>query len=802
MPVDVVFSSDLSETAIGYDIVEILEWTDTITDAQSSVAFQQAMLRVSSEAGLSIQGPPVASLESTGVDRSGTIPSGLDTVLTAGDSSTGVLPVVWPGPTLEDVPRTMPGGLEGMFEDDSALQSDEDEDEDEQNIALKETLARIETRLKEARERPVRPDLAAELFNELRRYGPRFRGQARAVSNDDLMSKVTPEKEAKWWEAQGLTPQDVNDFKRGAMLAGLINPLGTLLMNAVNYIGAPGFGLAAGSAWANFGTGVAASVLSPLVNAWLQSGTVEICEQARERAGFSVKLDKNQIHDRHWPAELASKVTTAAKDFAANGEALRRHLNALLREPELSADGMDTYSFENRDLTVLDPVDVRRSVSERHTLEANEVEDEDESNREKIVAALQNATPQQLTEIQATLASFQLAELEIESQQQALFMTQGSWERQKIGNSWQIIPRAARSPFSTLVGLGRGQDPDDANLDEQVSRISKYSEGANVGIQAAISMVIFAGNMGAAAFDIKNQHEYNNKLNLIYGDCLTEAGSANFAAGDVSAEDIDSDRLRGFLVSPEQALVNRISAIVDSTVKNLDEKINRRLARAKSPEPLELEEGFGVPKPIAIMQAMLADLKVEREHLKSGDLSRLPLDGMSAAILEGNSESFFSKLITKGVLAKYRKVGETSAQTGQRVGQTFHLLIFGSGAAAVVGKLGSAIVGGASRMSTPQNLGLVSTGLVLALAGAYYQSAAVNVKNNRRDNEGGDNEIGFMTQVLRGMRAGPIMHQAASKALSANAQVKQALSEATDIGRKAIILHAALEELQRSSPRE
>ncbi len=60
--------------------------------------------------------------------------------------------------------------------------------------------------------------------------------------------------------------------------------------------------------------------------------------------------------------------------------------------------------------------------------------------------------------------------------------------------------------------------------------------------------------------------------------------------------------------------------------------------------------------------------------------------------------------------------------------------------------------------------------------GAYFYSAAVDIKNNRRDNENGENAITFATQIIRGMFAAPIVVDAAKKVHAANDSVTKSLT--------------------------
>lgn len=649
-----------------------------------------------------------------------------------------------PDDQFDDPTRSMPGAWQ----------------EDDETAPSGDALKDLQERIRRDNSRPVDTEKAAQAINLVRRYGKGHRDEHRGRSNADLMSKVTDEVVTAWWEAQGANEQWVKDFKAGARNAGLINPWGTFLTNALNYIVAPAITAATGNPWAGFGAGVGFAIASPGLNATFQSGVVELCEQIRERTGPSVVPDKKQIHDKHWPSDLAEKVKGTAQTFTDRGERLVDTATSLITNHD------PTWS------------DIKHLTADQ------------------IADVLQHGDDQQRTQIEGVLGAFRDSETRMEQLQRDLFMTEASWERQSKGNKWQMIPRSARSPASTLVGLGRGMEELAADtsvrMDNAVSRIATLSAGASVGVQAGLTVLIFGGNMVAAAADITNQHEYNNIANLMYGDCFTESGNTSIASGQpVTSEDIDPDKLRKFIMTPDQARVKRLAAIVDSKIVQMEKEIEGIRTRAELPQPRAAEEGSALPADVAAdidaKQAAVEILKAEKALIKDNKLEELGPDSFSAGLLKGNLDGFFSSFMTEGVKAKYRKEGEFTSQLAQRIAQTFHLVIAGSGAAALVGKLGGAILGGASRASAGQILGLSAAGLVMGGIGAYYQSSAVNIKNNRRDNTGGEDEVGFGTQVLRGVLGAPLVWQAAKQMQAANEQVVAALEKmqtADDLARK------------------
>ncbi|WP_457578715.1 hypothetical protein [Ensifer adhaerens] len=479
------------------------------------------------------------------------------------------------------------------------------EESDNNQFALAvDALAILENKIKLDKAREVNTGLAASLFNSVRDYRRGRRGNDRSHSNADLMSSITDEVAMQWWQAQGLTEKEVREFRKGAFYAGLIDPWGTFLTSALSYIAVPAIGYTTGSPWASFGAGLAFSIATPALNAIQQSGVVELCDQARERVAHSISLNKDMIHDKHWPKDLASAVATAAENFAEKGAALTRSLDTLL-------------AAHNRTVPPAGHL-----ASEALT-------------KQRLLELLQYAREDDRKELEGLLRAFQESERTMEALQRELFMTEASRERQRIGNAWQIIPRALRSPASTLVGLGRGRDANEmaavmtTRMNNAVSRVSQFSAGTSVAIQAALSLLIFGGNMLAAAVDIRNQHEYNNIMNLVYGDCFNDAGRLKEKSGEAyTPDDVDPEKLRSFVLSPEQALVKRMIGIITSKISDIERRIENVTDKAKLSQPRAAEEGSEYPASIEadiqVMRDTVAALNRERELLQSAELRQLP----------------------------------------------------------------------------------------------------------------------------------------------------------------------------------
>lgn len=637
-------------------------------------------------------------------------------------------------------PPSMPGAWP---EEDEAPAAEESLKTDESLRALRKTIEDHEVR-------PVDQALAAEVINRVRRYGKGRRGDDQKIlSNDELMSKITAEDEKLWWKAQGLDDEVARALRSGAFYSGLVSPWGSFLTTGLNYVVAPLVGYAAGTPWATFGVGLGASILSPILNAAQQPAVSHLAEVVRTSIGPSVLLDKGIFHDKLWLQTLTGQVAAAALDFVGKGQTFTDTISVLLPAMDPAAEA-------------LTPAD--------------------------IVERLASAIPEDRERIRTSLQDFQGAEEKMEVLLLAMTTLWSMHKRRKVGNNWQILPRAARAPVATLVGLLR--------------RFAGYSEIKTIGVQTAAALLIFGGNIFASARDSMNQNEYNNKMNLMYGDCLTDSGQAKLRSGQpLSAIDIDPDKLRGFVESPEQALIDHISGVVRSRITELAGRIEPLKEELEVQRLKAVEEGIPLPAgaveteaEVEVMREMLAALEEEEKILESGMLDQLLPDSVVAALLQGKSD-----LVMQNIINRYKKKAEFSSQIAQRIGQTFHMIFFGSAGSSMVGKLSNAIVGGASHAAIPQTIGVAVIGAILCGLGAHFQSAAADIKNNRRSNAGGEQEIGWARQVFRGIFAAPIVGRDIFATNGARDEATEALKQMQEATRLASKVEEALVMLEQSA---
>ena len=161
---------------------------------------------------------------------------------------------------------------------------------------------------------------------------------------------------------------------------------------------------------------------------------------------------------------------------------------------------------------------------------------------------------------------------------------------------------------------------------------------------------------------------------------------------------------------------------------------------------VSLEEG---PDKQENYRLLLDLLKEDVAMLRAGHLSSLNPDGLARSLILSAEKSMLSPHLWGDIVAKYTW-REFSAQTAQRLGQSFHLGVFGSAVPSVIGKVLTAATGGARQASTLQTASISVVSGFLAAIGAMHQHLAISIKNNRRE---GEHDIGFKKQVLRGVMA-------------------------------------------------
>ena len=588
-------------------------------------------------------------------------------------------------------------------------------------------LARLADEFKVADERAVNPGQAAALINEVRRHGPRAHaepGVAPAATNDELMGHISEEHVQAWFEAQGVNAEQASAMRHAAFLSGLPNPSGTFLTNALQFIASPWLSSATHKPWNGTALGLATAFASAPLNALQQSAVVTVGESIRDHGGPVVVPDKKNINDRHFLPELARQLEQRVQDFSSHHEAAAQ-------------------------------------LAQAHGLDLPALHEEMAAQREqggdgRLPTALADLPAEALAALRRQGQRLLAAEEQLHVTQRDFLMTQGAHERQLKGNSWQAIPRTIRSPAAGLFSL-----------------LGKSGSGITGPIaQTVASLVITAGQHLAAGLDERNKQDYNNQLNLMYGDCLTETGHAKFARGEpVTAADIDSDKLRGFMQFPAQSFARQVARDLETQRAALSEDIDRRSTSSASGEAGAAQTAEAAD--LARDREALAHLESDIAHLKSGNLTQLHTGGLGESLLAATDGGVLSEALRRQVVGKYT-MREFSAQTAQRVGQMFHLGVLGSAVPSVTGKVVSAVMGGVKKSPAGVVVGIAGASGIMAGIGARSTHTAISVKNNRRE---ADPDIGLAAQVGRGVMGGLDEMNAQRAGKQASRAMNEALAE-------------------------
>jgi hypothetical protein len=578
-------------------------------------------------------------------------------------------------------------------------------------------LARLEAELAQAARREPCPELAAALINELRRHGPRAHVNAAAPAaetNDALMSHVTGAHLQSWFRAQGVTDEQAAALRRAALLSGLANPAGTFLSNALQFIAAPWLAASTHQAWNGAATGLATALASAPLNALQQSAVVTIGESIRDHGGPQVVTDKDHIGDKHFLPDVSRRLEQGIQEFS--GLHLEMERLAASHHLDLRALGME--------------MEAQREAR----------------GGARLPAALARLPAESLAALRQHGQRLLAAQKRLHRTQRDFLVTQGAHERQWNGNAWQALPRTLRGPAAGLFSLvGKGAT----------------TAGGPIA-QTVASLLITAAQHLAAGLDERNKQDYNNRLNLMYGDCLTAEGQARFARGEaIAAADIDLDKLRGFIRFPAQSLVGQVTRELELQRTALREHIDGRIGSSASGEDLARD------------REALARLEADISHLKRGSLARLSPGGMGESLLVAADGGVLSEALRRQMVRKYT-LREFSAQTAQRIGQMFHLGVLGSAAPSATGKVVSAMLGGVKKAPAGVVAGVAAASAVMAAVGARSTHTAIAVKNNRRE---ADPDIGFLAQVGRGVMGGLHEMNAQRRGKRASRAINETLAE-------------------------
>ncbi len=348
-------------------------------------------------------------------------------------------------------------------------------------------------------------------------------------------------------------------------------------------------------------------------------------------------------------------------------------------------------------------------------------------------AADQNPAAQPTADFIAAAHQVLQAETRLHQAQHDFVMTQGAHERQWMGNRWQAVPRILRSPLSGTLGL--------LSKTGAMRALSPTAQTVGALLMSAVQHV-------AAGFDEQAKQDYNNKLNLLYADVLTDTGKAKLARGEpVAAEEIDQGKLRKLIQSPTQALVKRITSGLVAMEKELKAQVaaprpagddRRRRPGSGSGPRRRPGKGAEIAEPGSESLARGQAGRTRSGRRRSNAAARLrEVCGLGPTDRRYHQEVHFARVLGTDRPTHWPDV--SSRRTGQRG-------VLGDRQGQLRG------AGGTRNVPIPQALAISALSGGMAAVGALNQHTAITVKNNRRE---GDTDIGLKQQVLRGVMGAP-----------------------------------------------
>jgi hypothetical protein len=556
---------------------------------------------------------------------------------------------------------------------------------------IKQMLRDMETNLKLLNGRSADPAVILGLIRDARNYGIHA-GPLAAKSNADLMEPLHKDRD-RTLRAFGMSDDEIHHTDSTNWWSGLFYPTGSAFTNLLNFVAAPAVSVLAGDPWGGVYFALLVVAITAHVDAFQQSGIVSYCDLYRERNAYTVAIQTSMIHSAHWPLDTARELHRNVDEFAEVGGAWK-----------------DTFADIHK---TVDP----HSYSEHAAPSLTRMKN-----------VLKACNPEQRQRLIDAYMSFTAAGETMEKTQRNLLMTQGAWEVDWVANKPQIVSRSLRTVGSTAVAFGEAAaaalasgtslGTSDASIGsstinyllrraaETVNRVARYTPAQAVGVQAGVTSGFQLMQMREAAQGDQDKFAIRHFNHILYGKVFTPEGERLWANGEkdkLQTEHLDMASVNAMLLHPDQARIRRIIRYVR-------------------------EESMRSP-------AQSSTLDNEIRLLEEGKLSELDPGGFSAGLLHGNLGGFLFSSFTKAeIKSKYSTPGEFQAQTGQRLGQVFHLLGFGRGVSSLVGKVTTAITHGAENELTQVIIGLMVLGGVLAFIGAFFFSIAIKIKDWKRDN--------------------------------------------------------------------
>lgn len=564
---------------------------------------------------------------------------------------------------------------------------------------------------------------AAKLVNEVRHnpLAPRPDGST-TPSHDQL--------------AQLLSPAVLRDFQKNvlqlsdakiqamddmATQGGRCIPSSGSLFQAVLY-GAIPFAALESTPTKVLGGSVAALAAQPFVTAGLQTSIVSAITVMRQKGGPMGKMPGNLKANttlQQIEADLVQLKDLAQKDAAAMG--------AMLQE-----------------LAAKHPA---------HALPTSPAPTEEQL--QDFLRALTPDEHQGLQKIQndQTARAVQAAGLVLDG-----LRLEGMQKRQKNSTNAQVFWR-------TLRGLSGILAP--------AMQARHVPAAAITGVSVAIALGALLGQHLGAGQDERTAQADELRLSILYGDLFNAEGQADWNAGrEIRSTGIDPKKLQGLVVEPEMLIAGRVSAMVDSHRQELQARLDAHQAQPPAPDT-DPEAGDRVAVHLA---AEIADCERDLQKIADGNLTGLEENGFARQLFGQAMQNTAVAFAWSEGWAKLRSPLEYSAQVGQRLSQQFTFGVLGGAGALLLGRGVNAVVyevnkhlaaqahahsndpaqahkpiSGTSSLPAWAQVMLAAGAGGIAFYSAMTQYSAVNVKNARRDIQGGkDNDPGLGDQMKKG----------------------------------------------------
>ncbi len=533
------------------------------------------------------------------------------------------------------------------------------------------------------RSRPINPQMAANVLNEIRNKGLFNLGQ----NHHESMARVENHHVERWRSALGLSQAEVNNMADTTRTYGYFIPSGSTLFNAANYGVLPFLSyMGSKNPFTNAAIGVAvAGGLQPLVTGIIQTPIMAALNTWIQKVAHVVSLDA-AVNPKRTPAQIGADLSRATAQVADVDVQVANKLTdmALAYGAEHSPDGQHSVDAIRQILDALanDPNTDRKTAYAEH-LEA--------------LGAQQ---------IQNLLRTKDLSD--------DLRMSQGVQNRQWQSSKRQILPRTARAASAFVPAIGK--------TIEKALGVEPTPWPTVASVAVALGAMVWQ-HRAAGADEIKGNLQIEEKLNMLYGkEFLTEAGrKAQRTAGTpILAEHIDAAKFRGLAAGPASQTLARVGNIIGNYDKALD-------AQANPAKAAEYAHDLS-----AMQDNRLAELT------PGGDALKLLHEVMG----RGPDKHPFVYAAREG----WQKLTmlEMSAQLGQRLGLAWTGVIFGNVGASAGSRLVTAAFGGVDAAPAAARFAGAAMSTVFGAIGAATQWMVANAKNERRSEP---DRVTFLAQL-------------------------------------------------------